>query len=286
MPYQRDEVDSVPVGSVPVNFNSDDEASLGIDLNPDEAINEDALTGQGEDGVAAETQEELSKTAEQVAGKSTEELVKMLEDAQQQIGKMGEELGSLRTAVTGKGKEQEAAPATPDRDFDAELDVLRTKVEDGELTASEAYIEQTKILREQMSYVMDTKLAEKEREHQAKTAVQKFLEQNQDFEQVTQTQEAESFLRQNPVYDRLAYYERTQRAKAETMLTQTMAQLASVTAELEAARKAGAVGTDKVGKDAGAGVREARTAPQPPPKSFNPKKARESGLAALRALQG
>ena len=279
----KEELDIVPAGSQEI-ANSKDSTGDKQAQAKDEGT-QDSKSKGSEDTKSAEQDTSSKKDAEaktdsKDTGKDTqgdiESVLKKYADTQEQITS---QLSSLNERM-GQGQQQEQGQQEQAKpDYQSELSALDEKLSDGEITLAEHTQKSRSIMQQQLTEEIASQFEEKMSERQAEEARQRFLEQNPDFEQISQSQEFQNFLQENPVYDVAGAYEHFKRQQDQQQIQSLQQQLDQLKQQQEAAVKNGAKVTDSVGKTEGSEMRQGMQA-------ANENLSAEQGmLAALRQFR-
>lgn len=281
----KDDKDAVPAGSKIQDNSPDDLEGLDVEETADESKGSDDVEvkgSEGEDKKGASAPD--SETAKQLSGKTTEELLAIIEEGQKQIGKQANEVGELRKMVgemqkTG-AKDENTAP-----DFDAQLNDVLAQVEDGKLTMTEALRQTYAIAQGSAKELTKAELEQAAAKQQAETASQQFLSENEDFHDVVKSEDVQKLIASSPIFDEFSAYERVKRTMAESELEKTRARVAELEKEREEMIKNGAQVASKVGKAPGVEVRTAQTTKTRPRGRADMRAAKQSALAALERVR-
>lgn len=268
MPDKDKKDNAVPAGSKPVDNSkatkaepgqSDDQKAGAKDQPPASADNKAAAATDDKgsqakgDGAGAAT--------DQTGQKSTEELMKSIEDVNRKLD------GLSKTSEDGK---------TEVPDHDAQLGKLDEMLKGGEIDLEQYQKQSREIMRqqsqEQAAQAVDKRLEEQKLEE----ASDKYMQDNPDFHQYMESPELKQLMKQNPLFDEVSGFERLKRMEAEAKSAELNKQIEQLQHERDQAVKNGAHVTDSVGKDSGAAIQHGEIEEN---KNLS---AREGMLAALR----
>lgn len=249
MPQEKDE-NVVPTNTTPQD-NSASQGQQGStgDNNSQNKGSEQESQAKGSEGSQSEqsTGQDQNKNQEEQGGdKNIDQLLNQFSELQKQVSSINNRIPESNS----EGKKEE----TPD--FEAQLSELDQKMANGDLTMDQ-YLKQQRAIndqrvQQQASQIVEQKLGEKEVDE----ATQKFLSDNPDFQEVSQTKEFQQFMQQNPVYDVAGAYEKFKRQQDQSKIQELEQQIQTLKQQQEEAVKNGAKVTDTVGKESGAEAKE------------------------------
>lgn len=259
----------VPTGSRPVdNSETSKNNAKNTEQGSEKQGPESQASGASQSEGSQKTTEggEGKKAGEQKTGeRSTEELLKTLENSQQEIS---QRLDSL-TQPTEEGQAQQP-------DHDAQLNELDRMLKEGELNLDDYQSRQRNVMEQkfanQSSEIVDQKLQEQRMEQ----ATEQYMQQNPDFQQYYNSREMQQIMQQNPLMDEVGAYESLKRQEAEQKNADLNQQLEQLKQERDNAVKNGAEVTDMPGKESGAALQHGEVETN---KNLSPQ---EGMLTALR----
>lgn len=155
--------------------------------------------------------------------KTPEELGKAYTDLEKKFGEQGKELGNLRKShalltdefsknksAAEKAKTEKAEPKT---DYEAQLNEIYSKLENGDISVTEA-IKQSNALTAEMTMAQSMNIANKRTQElladkDAEAAEKKFLEDHSDYEELVASGALQPFIDANPllVDETIAYFQ-------------------------------------------------------------------------------
>lgn len=231
------------------------------------------------EATAQETQEQPKDTGNK-ASEDMASLKEQLANAQNLIGRQGQELGELRQSYQAlSDSQQQAAEASGDDDYEAKILDIREKVDNGEIDFGEAFALSTKLSVEMGARkASDTIKTELQRSESQKIQ-EKFFKEHPDFVELRDSGALSDIMRENPMHDEFSAYHEAKRVemvkKFEEAVANAKAEGEQAGAQMaEQKKKASGV----LGKQ-GSGVRDTNQ-----PKSF--KNAAERRQAMIDAVKG
>lgn len=274
MAFKEEKEKVVPTGSEPVdNSGTSKNSAKNAEQSSEKQGSQDQPSGSQPEGAsqsegsqkAAEGGESKEAGEQKVGERSTEDLLKTLEQSQQQIN---QRLDSM-TRPAEEGQSQEP-------DYDAQLNELDRMLKEGELNLDEYQSRQRSVMEQkftnQSSEIVDQKLQEQQMEQ----ATEQYLQNNPDFQQYYNSTVMQQVMRQNPLMDEVGAYESLKRQEAESKVAELNQQLEQLKQERDNAVKNGAEVTDMPGKESGAALQHGEVENN---KNLSPQ---EGMLAALR----
>lgn len=249
---KEQEVDVVPAGSQEIGNNEPKQQAQ----NQDKEGTKEAPKGS-EDTKSADQDNDKSgnaetKSADKEPSSDIESVLKKYAETQEQItGQLSSLNQQMQSQQQSQQQQVEQGP-----DYQSQLTQLDQKLSDGEITLAEHTQQSRNIMQQQLTEQITSQFEEKMSERQAEEARQRFLQENPDFEQVSQSPEFQQFLEQNPVYDVAGAYEHFKRQEQQQQMQTLQEQLDQLKQEREAAVKNGAKVTDTVGKSEGHEMRQ------------------------------
>jgi hypothetical protein len=106
-----------------------------------------------------------------------------------------------------KGRNQAGSkPAETQDSFDAQFAKIQEKLEEGEISVSEAMAKQRELIEENSKSTMQQLLQEQARETEVKQIQSKFFQENQDFVELRDSGELQKIIDSNPLHDPLSAY--------------------------------------------------------------------------------
>lgn len=247
---KENEIDVVPAGSQEIGDKEPKQQAQ----TQDKGSQTDTTKGS-EDTKSADQNNDKSDSAETKGADkdnsaNIESVLQRYADTQEQITN---QLSSLNQQMQGQQQPQEQQQGP---DYQSQLTELDSKLSDGEITLAEHTQQSRNIMQQQLTEQIASQFEEKMSQRQAEEARQRFLQENPDFEQVSQSPEFQQFLEQNPVYDVAGAYEHFKRQEQSQQLQTLKEQLDQLKQEREEAVKNGAKVTDTVGKAEGHEMRQ------------------------------
>lgn len=271
----KDGVEAVPAGSL----------SLGEENSRQDGGNEqeEQQTQEGQ------PQEQL------ILGKfkSADDLATAYQALEKDHGRLGTEVGSLRTQADVQTKQtelllnqlqqlsraQQAQGPGAEPDFDAALAALTEKVEAGDIDIATALKQTALLTAQQAAGIADQKVRQVAAEREAKAIQSNFVKANPDFLELRKSGQLEALKAENPMHDDFsAYFAYKQR--------QTLSDVdAKVKAAMEAGRQEGAklaAGAEAAGRVLG----KTGASPRQQTGATQPKNDGEMTAGMLGILQG
>ena len=264
---------AIPSGSQPMNNGGQSQPARSQDKGSEDTSQ---AKGQGETGTSQDTATSNTQSGASEKDESTAQLLETLQQQGAQFAQLAEALQQQRGDA-----ETPETPGEPAPDYDAQMQELQKKLSDGELTTEEFAQQQSQIMEQKLQTSMQQMMQQYQQQQSAEQVLNQYMQQNPDFNDVLKSQEAQSLLQQNPVFDEVAAYEHMKRQTAESQLSELQQQIQTLQQERDEAIKNGAKVTDYVSKDEGAEMRQGVEADN---KNLSPEEGMR--LAMRRARQG
>jgi K+-transporting ATPase c subunit len=154
--------------------------------------------------------EESSKVSEDMAS-----LQKQLDHAQSLIGKKSSEIDGLKKQLEAKSQAQQKEEP---KNFDAIEEELLTKLDEGELGLKDALRQMNRIATERGVQLATEQYRAEQNQAKSQEAIDKFIQENPDFEEMKANGDLEVFKKNNPIHDDFsAFLEAKQQQTLQTM---------------------------------------------------------------------
>jgi hypothetical protein len=215
----------------------------------------------------------IEETAKQnlILGKfqKAEDLVPAYQELEKDHGRLGNEVGNLRkqnemlvnliNKVAQPGAGQPQAQQEPATDFDKLLADTAGAVEAGDLSVGEGLKRVSQLTAQKMAVMAKETYAQLDSDRNAKDYLNKFNQDNPDFQEALQSGELQAIRAQNPMHDNLSAYYEWKSAKTQTEAAQQVKDAFEKGRNETAALAAGADATKRVLGKSGSEARMTNT---------------------------
>ena len=139
------------------------------------------------------------------------------------VGRQGEELGTYRKQVQAQPQEPEEDKPSFD-DLEAEI---MDKLDEGELDVNEAMRQIAKLASERGAETAISRMTQQQQEERLSAAVQQFMKEHSDFEQLKESGALQREIEANPIHDEFSAYYALKAKQAEEAGKQKGMEIAS-----------------------------------------------------------
>ncbi len=165
---------------------------------------EETAEQPSEDTKAAETEE--AKPADEAETSESEPFHK--HPRFQQLISKNKDLEKSLQEMQGQmqAMAKQASPGGESSDLEAQFAEVSRKLEDGDISMSEALAKQRELIEASSSQRIDSIMQEQQRQAEAARIQEKFLADNPDFEELKNSGDLEAIVQTNPLHDMLSAY--------------------------------------------------------------------------------